>query len=64
MHIANFTNTYLPVISGVVRSVRSFRDELTRKGYNVFIFAPKSDYTDKDPIIFRYPSLSFIHYSR
>jgi 1,2-diacylglycerol 3-alpha-glucosyltransferase len=58
MHIANFTNTYLPVISGVVRSVRSFRDELTRKGHNVFIFAPESDYTDKEPFIFRYPSLS------
>jgi len=58
MHIANFTNTYLPVISGVVRSVRSFREELTRKGHNVFIFAPESDYTDKEPFIFRYPSLS------
>src|SRR5688500_17989316 len=58
MHIANFTNTYLPVISGVVRSVRSFRDELTRKGHNVFIFAPESDYTDEEPFIFRYPSLS------
>ena len=59
MHIANFTNTYLPVISGVVRSVRAFRDELTRKGHNVFIFAQEhGDYIDKDPFIFRYPSLS------
>jgi 1,2-diacylglycerol 3-alpha-glucosyltransferase len=59
MHIANFTNTYLPVISGVVRSVRSFRDELTRRGHNVFIFAQEhGDYIDKDPFIFRYPSLS------
>lgn len=58
MHIANFTNTYLPVISGVVRSVRSFRDELTRKGHNVFIFAQEADYIDKDPFIFRYPSLT------
>ena len=59
MHIANFTNTYLPVISGVVRSVRSFRDELTHRGHNVFIFAQEQmDYTDKDPFIFRYPSLN------
>ncbi len=59
MHIANFTNTYLPVISGVVRSVRSFRDELTRRGHNVFIFAQEQvDYVDKDPFIFRYSSLS------
>ena len=59
MHIANFTNTYLPVISGVVRSIRSFRDELTRQGHNVFIFAQEhADNVDKDPFIFRYPSLS------
>lgn len=59
MHIANFTNTYLPVISGVVRSVRSFRDELTRRGHNVFIFAQEhADYIDQDPFIFRYPSLN------
>ncbi len=59
MHIANFTNTYLPVISGVVRSVRSFRDELTRQGHNVFIFAQEHvDYVDKDPFIFRYSSLN------
>jgi 1,2-diacylglycerol 3-alpha-glucosyltransferase len=59
VHIANFTNTYLPVISGVVRSVRSFRDELTHRGHNVFIFAQEQvDYVDKDPFIFRYSSLS------
>jgi glycosyltransferase involved in cell wall biosynthesis len=59
MHIANFTNTYLPVISGVVRSVRSFRDELAHRGHNVFIFAQEhADYVDKDPFIFRYPSLN------
>jgi 1,2-diacylglycerol 3-alpha-glucosyltransferase len=59
MHIAYFTNTYLPVISGVVRSIRSFRDELARQGHNVFIFAQEhTDYVDQDPFIFRYPSLN------
>ncbi len=59
MHIANFTNTYLPVISGVVRSVRSFRNELTHKGHNVFIFAQEhANHVDEDPFIFRYPSLN------
>jgi len=58
MHIANFTNNYLPVINGVVRSIRSFRDELTRRGHNVFIFAQEADYIDKDPFIFRYLSLN------
>ena len=59
MHIANFTNTYLPVISGVVRSIRSFRDELSEQGHNVFVFAQEhADYVDEDPFIFRYPSLN------
>lgn len=59
MHIANFTNTYLPFISGVVRSIRTFRDELTRQGHNVFIFAQEhAGHIDEEPFIFRYPSLS------
>lgn len=58
MHIAQFTNVYLPVVNGVVRSVNSFRDELTRKGHNVFVFAQEADYQDTEPFIFRYPSLN------
>lgn len=58
MHIAFFTNFYLPVVNGVVRSVESFREELTRQGHNVFIFAQTDgDYEDEAPFIFRYPSL-------
>jgi glycosyltransferase involved in cell wall biosynthesis len=59
MHIAKFTNNYLPVINGVVRSVRSFRDQLTRQGHNVFIFAQEAEnYVDEDPFIFRYLSMN------
>ncbi|HEX6386902.1 MAG TPA: glycosyltransferase [Anaerolineae bacterium] len=58
MHLAHFTNTYLPVISGVVRSVSSFRQALTELGHNVFIFAQHaSDHKDEEPFIFRYPAL-------
>ena len=58
MHIAHFTNTYLPVTSGVVRSVRSFRKALTELGHNVFVFAQHAtDYKDEEPFIFRYPAL-------
>ena len=59
MHIAKFTNLYLPVVNGVVRSVHAFREELTRQGHNVFIFAQEADYQDDEPFIFRYPSLNF-----
>jgi 1,2-diacylglycerol 3-alpha-glucosyltransferase len=58
MHIAQFTNFYLPIVNGVVRSVHSFRDGLTRRGHNVFIFAQEADYEDTEPFIFRYPSIN------
>lgn len=59
MHIAHFTNSYYPLISGVVRSVSSFRQALTELGHNVFVFAQHaSDYEDQEPFIFRYPSLN------
>lgn len=59
MHIAFFTNTYYPFISGVVRSIGSFRQALTDKGNNVFIFAQHvDDYIDEEPFVFRYPSFN------
>ncbi|MFZ6030163.1 MAG: glycosyltransferase family 4 protein [Chloroflexota bacterium] len=58
MHIAYFTNTYLPVISGVVRCVNAFRKTLSDLGHNVFVFAQQDDsYADDEPFVFRYPSL-------
>lgn len=58
MHIAFFTNTYHPVISGVVRSVSAFRQALAAAGHNVFVFAQHdSDYVDHEPFIFRYPAI-------
>ena len=58
MHIAHYTNTYHPVINGVVHSVSGFRKALTDLGHNVFVFAQQQNgYEDEDPFIFRYPSL-------
>lgn len=57
MHIAFFSNTYKPVINGVVRSMATFREELSRQGHNVFVFAQNApDYEDDEPFIFRYPA--------
>jgi 1,2-diacylglycerol 3-alpha-glucosyltransferase len=56
MRIAHFTNTYYPIVSGVVRSVSAFRQALTDQGHSVFIFSQHaSDYEDSEPFIFRYP---------
>lgn len=58
MHIAFFTNFYHPIVNGVVRSVASFRENLMQHGHNVFVFAQSDgSYQDKEPFIFRYPSL-------
>lgn len=59
MHIAHFSNTYYPIISGVVRSVSTFRRALVELGHNVFVFAQDApDYEDEEPFIFRYPSVN------
>jgi len=58
LNLAYFTNTYYPVVSGVVRSVSEYRRVLTDAGHNVFVFAQHdSEYQDEEPFIFRYPSL-------
>lgn len=59
MHIAHFTNTYHPTISGVVRSVSSYRQALSELGHNVFVFTQDAgDYLDTEPFVFRYLSLN------
>ena len=57
MNIAHYTNTYYPVVSGVVRSVSAFRQALTDLGHTVFIFSQHaSQYEDQEPFVFRYPA--------
>jgi 1,2-diacylglycerol 3-alpha-glucosyltransferase len=40
MRIAMFTNTYLPHVGGVARSVSTYEEELRRRGHQVRIVAP------------------------
>ena len=59
LHIAHFTNTYFPVMSGVVRSISTFRQAQKKLGHNVFIFGQDDpDYEDEEPFVFRYPSIN------
>ncbi len=59
LHIAMFTNTYLPFTNGITRSINSFRQALEEElGHNVFVFAQGADdFEEPEPFIFRYPSL-------
>jgi len=60
LRIAHFTNTYKPNINGVVRSVSTFREGLTRLGHHVSIFAqdPPGGYEETEPYVFRYPAIN------
>lgn len=57
LRIGVFTDSYLPYVSGVVRSVQSFTKELRELGHEVYIFAPNYPDAQPEPGLFRFPSL-------
>lgn len=58
MRIGIFTDSYKPYTSGVVTSITTFRDELTRLGHEVHIFAPSyPHYQDEEPNVYRFYSV-------
>lgn len=58
MHIAMFSDSYLPYVSGVVRSIESFTEELRARGHTVSIFAPAYPNQGPDePHVYRFPSV-------
>jgi glycosyltransferase involved in cell wall biosynthesis len=62
MNICLVTDTYLPRVNGVVRSVQSFAQQFRELGHRVWIFAPEfPEYKDLEPDVVRFPSryLSF-----
>lgn len=48
MRIGFFTNSYIPTINGVVRSLVTAKDELERKGHSVYIFYATRKFFDKE----------------
>ncbi len=57
MKICMFTNTYLPHVGGVANSVRSFEQELQRRGHDVSVVAPESESVDTASNVLRVPAL-------
>lgn len=58
MRIGIFTDSYKPYTSGVVTSITTFKEELTRLGHEVFIFAPNyPNYDNQEEGVFRFYSL-------
>ncbi len=59
MHVAIFTNNYLPNPYGVSTSVEGFRYGLKQAGHTVTIFAPQWDGHENDvPGVHRYPAFA------
>ena len=61
MHICMFTNTYLPHVGGVARSVHNFAQDLQKAGHRVLIVAPtfpEAGIDDtEDDMILRVPAI-------
>ena len=57
MRIGIFTESYEPIVNGVSVCVSTLRDELTRRGHDVFAFAPAyGGFVDELDSVFRLPS--------
>ncbi|MDR0306591.1 MAG: glycosyltransferase [Chitinispirillales bacterium] len=58
MNILMMTNTYLPFLGGVERSVQTFSEEYTKAGHHVIIIAPADDNAVSDePNVIRVPAI-------
>ena len=58
MKIGIFTDSYKPYTSGVVTSISTFKEELTRLGHDIHIFAPSyPHYTEVEENVYRYYSI-------
>jgi len=57
MKIAMFTNTYLPHVGGVARSVKTLEDECRKLGHEVKIIAPEFDDATESPDVLRVPAI-------
>lgn len=61
MNIAMFTNTYIPHVGGVARSVSTFTEDLRQRGHRVLVIAPEyaeeGDTPAKDDDVIRIPAI-------
>jgi glycosyltransferase involved in cell wall biosynthesis len=57
MRIAIFSESYEPIVNGVSVCVATLRDELSKRGHEVFVFAPAyKGFVDGRDDVFRFPS--------
>jgi glycosyltransferase involved in cell wall biosynthesis len=57
MKIALFTNTYLPHVGGVARSVKTLEDACRARGHQVRVVAPEFEHAQPSPEVLRVPAI-------
>lgn len=57
MNLALFTNTYIPFVGGVARSVRTLELECRRRGHAVRVVAPEFEGAEESPDVLRVPAI-------
>jgi glycosyltransferase involved in cell wall biosynthesis len=57
MRIALFTNTYLPHVGGVARSVKTLEDACRAHGHEVRVVAPEFEDAEPSPEVLRIPAI-------
>jgi 1,2-diacylglycerol 3-alpha-glucosyltransferase len=62
MKIAIFTDTYEPQINGVVTSIKSYNEQLRKRGHEIHIFCPKDKGLKKSKFIHSLRSVDFKPY--
>lgn len=64
MNIAMMTNTYLPMVGGLERSVEIFSNEYRKRGHRVLIITPEfPDMPEKEEGVIRLPAIKNFHHS-
>ena len=63
MKIGFFTDTYFPQVSGVSTSIRTLKQELEKRGHEVYIFTTTDpNASENEERIIRMPSIPFISF--
>lgn len=52
-----FTNTYLPHVGGVARSVSTYEEEFRRRGHDVRVIAPEFEGAEESEFVLRVPAI-------
>ncbi|WP_233186673.1 MULTISPECIES: glycosyltransferase family 4 protein [unclassified Petrotoga] len=62
LNIGMFSDTYLPQKNGVATAIKLYKDEMEKRGHNVYLFVPKYkfDYKRNDDKIFEFPAVKFL----